>query len=299
VARDQGDERRTIDELETRYLLEPELGDVYVEGPSDAALIAWFLNQEQHHDWRVYPIDTVDVSATLVHERGLDTGERGEVLTLGLELSERLRDVPGRMPVMIADRDSDALLDDWNPGCDLCLLTDFTTMEMYAYNPESLDKLIRLFMWAKRITSDELMRILSPALIDIFLVRVVLQRTEGRIKTINEVTRCCTRGDEGVVVDIMDLVRRSINAPTDKPRPAVITVLNEVSALRSLVPGDVRRTASGDDLVKLLSWVFQAYGVDAELRRPEVVKRALMLCLEAGDLSKYRLFTELLRRTSP
>ena len=39
------DDRRSIEELITRYELEPSLKDIYVEGHSDKVIIEWFLQE--------------------------------------------------------------------------------------------------------------------------------------------------------------------------------------------------------------------------------------------------------------
>lgn len=298
VPPDLGDERRTIDELETRYLLEPELGDVYVEGPSDAALISWFLDQHGRRNWRVYSIETVDVPAALVQARGFDVGARGRALTLGIELSERLGAVAGRKPVVIADQDTDALRFNREFVCDLCLLTDFTSMEMYAYNIRTLDKLLRLFVQTQRVRADELMEALSAALADIFVVRTVLYRAGHGISIIQDVTRCCARRSGSVEVNVEELVRRSVNASGARPRPAVEAIVSEYVALKSTIPGDVRRAVHGHDFVHLLAWFLHALGVPVSLSRDEVIGRALFSCLEVTELIEYPLFVELLRRTT-
>ena len=35
--------RRTLDELVARYVLEPDLRDIYVEGKTDKLFLEWFL----------------------------------------------------------------------------------------------------------------------------------------------------------------------------------------------------------------------------------------------------------------
>ncbi len=54
-------ERRTLEELVTRYQLEPELRDIYVEGKTDKILLEWFLEQKGVENFAVYEIDTVEI----------------------------------------------------------------------------------------------------------------------------------------------------------------------------------------------------------------------------------------------
>lgn len=296
VPRSRGDERRTIKELVLRYELHPELGDVYVEGGTDEAFIEWFLMQNERRDWYVYPIDTVNVPADLVYGRDLEVSERGEVLTLGMELSERLQGVPCRKPVCIADSDTLAL-DEREINCDLCLLTDFTSMEMYAFNTKTLDKFLRMFVQTDGISAIELMEGISAALTQLFVVRVVFHRWKNGIGVLNEFTRCCEKGDFGVELDVRDLITRSLQPTARKYRPALETIIEEVDVLRSKVPNDIRLAIRGHDFIDLMVWFLDGYGVPTELRNKKVVHRALYTSLEMGDLIEYPMFAELLNRT--
>jgi hypothetical protein len=297
VPHEQGDERRTIEELVTRYLLEPELDDVFVEGPADAALISWFLYQTHRHAWRVYPIETVDIPSELVRERDFYVGARGQFLSLCLELADRTTNQKGRNPVFIVDLDTDSLIDVTSSNCDLCLITDFSSMDMYAFEVKPLDKFLKLFVRTVRVNAEGLINAVSAALVEIFLVRAALHEAEAEIRVIEHLTRCCSRGAAGIEVDTEELARRSINSASGVPRPTVAAIMERVSDLRTNLPEERRRVMLGHDLIHVLSWFLQALGVAPELRRSDVVRRGLVLSLEADDLSNYPMFAELLRRT--
>jgi hypothetical protein len=65
-------ERRTLEELVTRYQLEPGLRDIYVEGKTDKILLEWFLEQRGVKSFAVYEIDTVEIPAQKLFELGLN-----------------------------------------------------------------------------------------------------------------------------------------------------------------------------------------------------------------------------------
>jgi hypothetical protein len=60
--------RRTLDELVARYVLEPDLRDIYVEGKTDKLFLEWFLRNRGIEDIAVYEIETVDISADKLFE---------------------------------------------------------------------------------------------------------------------------------------------------------------------------------------------------------------------------------------
>ncbi len=296
MPRNRESERRTIDELALRYELHPELTDVYVEGIADKRFIEWFLANNNRRGWQVYAVATVEVPAPLVYARSLEVGERGEVLTLGMELSERLEDVPCRKPICIADSDFLAF-DSSGIECDLCLLTDFTSMEMYAFNVKVLDKFLRVFVQIDSISSHELLAGMSSALNHLFVIRAVFHSWNKGIGIIDDFTRCCKKGQAEVQLDAQAVVTRSLQPTAAAHRLEVKIVLQEVERLLSATPNDVRRAIRGHVFVDMLAWFLDGYGVSAEIRNKKVVQRALLTSIEMNDLVEYQMFSELLDRT--
>jgi len=293
-------DRRSIEELRTRYLLEPELGDIYVEGMFDVRLISWFLSVHRRH-WKVYSIESVDVPADKVLAEGFDNGARGRVLTLGGALETSLYGGRSVGPLCIADRDFDTLLHKQLPGGNLCLVTDFKSMELYGYNVKVIDKLLELFLHARGVKANEVVRALNPALIDLGLLRAVLHRGRYGIALLDDVTGCCTIGSV-IGLNMRELLRRSIDQAYSKSpghaKPDAAAILAEVEELRSLAPQDPRFVIHEDDFIRLLTWYLKPYVRGSDFHKPEVVGRALVSCFEAVDLAQHSLFAEILRRTA-
>lgn len=297
MSRDQGGDRREIGELVARYELEPELCDIYVEGPADEAFLELFLLQHGRSGWKVYTIDTVNVPSELVRARNLDVGERGEVLTLGMELSEQLADKGGCKPICIADSDALALEED-NIDCEICVLTDFTSMEMYAYTEHTLNKTLRIFLQAKKLTSQDVLQHLSQALVQLFLVRTVFHAEGLGIPVFSPFTSCCNKNTSEVELDVRDLVRRSLQPTAVRHRPDEQTIIDKVASLQAKLPQEVRRSIRGHDFVEMLSWFLDGYGVPQKFRQQEVLRRALLTSLEVRELIDYPMFAEILKRTT-
>lgn len=77
------DAARTLKELALRYEFEPELCDIYVEGPSDKALLESFFEDCGRSDIAVYTIDSVNVPSTTVAKENLANNNRGRLISLG------------------------------------------------------------------------------------------------------------------------------------------------------------------------------------------------------------------------
>jgi hypothetical protein len=241
----RGDERRTIDELQTRYTLEPELQDIYVEGTSDAALISWYLS-EHLRSWRVYPISSVEVPDKKVLDEGLDLGERGRVVTLGKVLEEAFAEGNAINVICLADLDFDAYLSKGKPSCRYCLLTDFTSLELYAFNARTLNKFLKVVVQATGNTSaPEVIAGLTPALVELGRLRAALHADRTGVGLIEGITRCCTRRGVVVKVDLTKVVERSINSSPDAREVTAEAVLGKVISMQAATPGDARLVIHG------------------------------------------------------
>jgi|SRR5882672_1324324 len=80
------DERWTLEELLSRYELEPSIRDIYVEGPFDQFFLQWFLQQSGLANIVAYPIDSVHLPGAVLDRLGLEHGNRGRVIALAHEL---------------------------------------------------------------------------------------------------------------------------------------------------------------------------------------------------------------------
>lgn len=94
--------RRKLNEIITRYKLEPNLDDIYVEGRSDKRIIEKSL-KELNISRPVYEIDTVDITDEVLQKYGMSRGEKQEVIALSCELNLE-QDSQIRM---LVDRDMD------------------------------------------------------------------------------------------------------------------------------------------------------------------------------------------------
>jgi len=62
--------RKQLTELIALYELEPDLRDVFVEGPFDVAIIKWFLDQKGTKGVMVYDISFIEIPDDEIRSRG-------------------------------------------------------------------------------------------------------------------------------------------------------------------------------------------------------------------------------------
>jgi len=160
--------RRQIEELIILHEREPALRDVVVEGVVDKHFFEWFLGESGLEDVSVYDISTIDVSDQLVIEAGVETGARGRVITLAGALAEK---GPACEHVTcIADADFD-FIENINRQSPVLLTTDFTSVELYAFNERALNKLLKLVLKGFGKNAAVVLKELAGPLQEIFLLR--------------------------------------------------------------------------------------------------------------------------------
>lgn len=129
--------KRTVAELVTRYMLEPTLRDVYVEGPFDASFLAWLLGELGAPRAAVYTISTVEIPASILAKYGLTSGQKQRILGLARELVYALGDFSAVSCVVDADLDR---VFGTLPTEPIVLVTDYTSLEVYLFQRPLLEQ---------------------------------------------------------------------------------------------------------------------------------------------------------------
>lgn len=153
--------RRKIDELVALYELEPDVRDVYVEGPTDRQLLRRALSAvADAGSVQVYEIETVDVPDELLIGR-LAAGNKGRVVALGCELETRCsRELINRV-VCVADQDLDELLGSSVP-CGLVVYTSGLSLDALILSKEVVGKLFGVVLLSDVDPDDLLSQLLGP-----------------------------------------------------------------------------------------------------------------------------------------
>lgn len=287
-----GEPRSEIDELILRYQLEPALGDVMVEGAMDDALITWFLRKHGVR-WQVRRINRVNVPNSLVRELGVEVGNRGRLQALSWAIFRMAPDAARRC-ICVIDRDLDDIAlheHEMNP---ILLRTDFTSIELYAFNEPVLEKLLRLVLNVdKSIAGTDVLQGSIDAMKELFLVRAALHLSGCGRPMIENFSRCCHFEGLHVVVDSDELITRSAASG----RVSVERVLEQRDALRIALPDDYRRAVHGHDIGPVLARQLRPFIKDSAFHAGDILVAAMMGCVEIGQLESTAMFSALLDRT--
>ena len=281
--------RRSIDDLLARYRLEPRLRDLYVEGVADRALYSWYLDGIGISSVAVYPIEAVDVNSVALCLHGFDGGHRNRVLALALELDRGFSDVLSGVRC-IADSDYDFLV-----GRSCCsghlLYTDYTSVELYAWDQSCLQK---VFMLTFRGSQADLLQFWNSASIVLregFLLRAAnnLLKWEMRLPRL---ISCCEVSGSTIKFDWADYLGRLLqSAGRWHDRERFVRV---VERLRLKEVADVRQCMSGEDFLELLGWYCRKrWGWDGYRRDARSARALLFPSVELSALSSENLFMAL------
>lgn len=282
------DERRSIEEVVTLYSVEPSLRDVYVEGPSDAAIVEWFLDRlKPKNPTRVYDSDAIDVPRELVEAKGMSVGAKGRLLTFALEIAGYLGDKADINTRVVIDTDW-SHIDGSKLGLTFVLYTDATSMDLYILGPRSMTKALKLIF---RTNDDpsELIRRIEPTLRALFITKAA-DSIAGLGLGDMEFSGCCSLEGDKVVLDVDEYRTRFLNRGA---RGAGRRRFLESVRLLELNPiQDIAMSADGEHLISLLAWIYRSR-LPAALRNPQALKRALVACLEFDELREQELFVAL------
>lgn len=286
-------ERRTFQELVTRYQLEPELRDIYVEGKTDKILLEWFLEQRGIKNFAVYEIDTVEIPTQKLFELGLNDSNRSRVIALALEIQRQFTELPHF--TCIADKDFDWLFEN-DYTCQHLLFTDYTSLEIYLLNEFILDKFLRLSLRLTELDAKRIINTLSEMLKEIFVIRATNEALQLNMRWLEDFGGCCQVKKNQVIFDSETFIQKYLNKNSRMSEKSLfITTLEE---LRTKKLKDIRYQIHGHDFIELLCWFIRPY-LRKEIRasyNSEILAGSLLGCVDANYLVQETLFKKLLAR---
>lgn len=300
----EDEKRRKLDELVTRYELEPSVNDVYVEGLTDKCIIQWFL-EESNLDTKnvaVYEIDTIDIPTDRLFALGLNDSNRSRVIFLAFELQSRFE---GSLPpvICIADKDFDNLIASSHIESELLLFTDYTSIEMYLFDSNIIEKFLRLALRKDDLEAVNIINNISPILVEMFLLRAANQSLSYGMEWLeSKAFRRCfnkkTRKGPKLEFNSNDFVDKYLqknNRNSEK-----IAFLDKVKELRNKNISEIRNKIRGHDFIELFCWYIEPYLSENKkgFSEPDIVLGTLLCCLDVDYLMQEKLFQELTRRVS-
>ena len=281
--------RRTIEEIITRYQLEPDLRDLFVEGPRDRDIYRWYLRQCGYRDVSVFQIDTVEVTRTTLDFHGFGNGNRARLVALAFELDTQFEAVL-QFVRCIADSDFDFILGFHGDKPHL-LYTDYTSVDLYTFEEQLLKRVLCLGFTHSEARVESLMESITPILMEMFIIRAANGRLDWGM-TLPDFTRCCEIHGSRINFDRDVFVNRCLDSNAKRRDRA--TFDNVCAELEAVQLSDPRKGIQGDDYFELLGWYLRHQsGWRGYTRGERSIMTVLLPALDDRLLSKEGLFARL------
>ncbi len=269
--------RRSIDELVTRYELEPTLRDIYVEGSRDYHLLSWLFARAGLRNTTVYMIEhTAEIPQSLLQGSPFG-GHKARVVALSKELEAAL---PNANNVRgFVDRDFINILAQ-QQGFRILVVTDFACAEGYALSESSLEKFCALYL-GKSIDSD-LMNSLFDTVSEIFLVRAAKLMVAPTAPCFAGFDTSCRLSGTTVVFDRQEYLEKLLSKAAGAIDGSKLE--SKVEELRVNRPSDFRHSVHGHDAVAMLSWLAKELGAPNSIYAEVPLHRGLMSCIDFEEI---------------
>lgn len=283
-------ERRTIDELVTRHILEPELRDIYVEGPSDKILFKWFLNKNECNNIEIYEIDSIDINDDLINTLALQSRNRDRLVALSVEL-ERFLPISIKYVLCIADSDFDFLLGR-KYGSRYLLYTDYTSIEIYFYYEQIIEKI--LLFGARRDTIDirALMENLTEILQELFIIRSANEKLSWGLIWVDFIRNCKIK-NRLIEFDVRKFIEKYLSKNNKLDR--INEFIETCEELKKVKVETHKHRIHGEDYLELFGWYISklVHKSGHNYRNKQIMRTIIFQAADVRELTNEKMFEKL------
>jgi hypothetical protein len=279
-------ERRTLQELLTLHTLEPSLRDIVVEGEYDQRLFRWFLGDKAV----IHFVGSIEMDDGLLINAGRKANNRERVILLGELAEKKIPEIKSLRGVI--DRDYDDYIDDYViPQC--VIRTDFTCIEMYAWEARVMGHFLAFFCGKNDIPSQTVFGMLGKALPELFAIRVVGERMVNVMLDWIDPDRYVTLVEGVLLLDRNRFILALLQKTGSSKHLAKF--LRQVEALLASFPEDLRFQIHGHDFTLLLKVAMKEMGVQRELLNAVTLAHGLAISITANrdSIANHGLFQQL------
>jgi len=270
--------RWTIDELRTRYELEPTLTDVFVEGQFDKDILACAYEHGSTEKRAIYTADVVQIDKKLFEDHKLTSGNKQKLIILCRELSQ----VNQRENVrFVVDRDVDHWLGELEVGNGL-LWTEFCDIETYFFEEVFVGELVNNAGKAKVKNWERFYASFRSTLKMLFALRTAARNAKLDLDYI-DFERYLSVKDGAVALDYKTYVQRTLI--NSKAADRIDEIWKSALEWGGKFDGDPRLFCRGHDFVILIAWSILKFK-GARSLSDEVIGRILIL-LVPRDVSRF------------
>lgn len=281
------DNKRKFEELIAIYTFENELGDIYVEGPTDKLVIENFLEYKRLNT-NVIEINTIDFTDIQQKFNDLDYRSNKDKL---IALSRVINQINTKCNIKcIVDRDFDGIINPLEKN-KILYYTDYSCIESYFLSKKHIEKLLKIGIRNFPHSSEIIIGEISKVLTAMFILRYVNKHFNldnklpklDNCMVINKKTGTCTFSLESYIITYIN---------TNKLKSKSNDILIFIEKLKKLIPNDVRYSINGHDFVEVLFNYINKIKNTPNFRL-ENFEKAVFLAIQPDHLEEYFLFKKL------
>jgi hypothetical protein len=282
---------RDVDEIVKLHAREGSaLQEVFVEGSEDKRFYEYFLAEHGLKHVAVLDVGTVSVPDENVLGLRLTPGKKGRVVTLAAMLQGKVTE---HQVVCIADADLDHFNEASYPYA-LLLLTDYTSIELYALCPAIMQRIISVALQGFPKGHVQLTQEIGDLLQDAFLVRVAANDLKLAPTYPDHHSFCSVaKGEKPFSFNLLNYVNKAFENYVDKSWREPLN--QKIAEKRLRLKADPRLQIHGHDFAGTLAWYIRQHPGFGHVN-PGTFTGLLLGFVDAWTLRNEPLFRELLRR---
>jgi hypothetical protein len=267
--------RWSIDELRTRYELEPQLSDFFVEGMFDREVLSQ-VPFSKENNLAFYEVDTVDISENILNKYGLTTGNKQRVIALSRELES----LPKESKVnCLVDRD----LDHWFgelPVFARLKWSIYCSLEFHFLTEKCISDILIVAGSAKINNLNNFIKSLQTVLKLLYALRLADRELSLQLDWPPFRKHLSTKTDS-IVLNINSY---TVSLLTSNGQGKKLHTFEECrDKWISQLNCDIRLCARGHDYTELLSWAMNNFNGKKELASLVAIERLFLLLAGTVD----------------
>lgn len=288
------DIQRNMDEWITMYQTEPNLRDLFVEGPNDKVFFDIFLRELDCKPVSVFEIGCVRINPELINKYNLKQGNRDRIIAFSLELENALKQYQPFL-LCIADSDFDFLLGRKHNSRYL-FYTDYTSIDLYFYSERILSKLLKLVVRKNYCEVSKLLPNLEFILREVFLIRATNEELEWCLQLIDFTKYCKINKDRLIEFNKHEFIKRCLSKNNRLGQKDIFLGTLDKQAKKKVK--DIKYCICGEDYYVITSWyIANLLKKNAhKYNTPDLVRQMSTLSVNLALLAQEVLFRNLLKK---
>ncbi len=268
--------RWSLDDIITRYSLEPGLRDVFVEGEFDQEIISRSAKHHGKEDIVIYPSDCVEISRELLLKHRLTLGNKQRLIALSREIENA--GVKANL-VILVDRDIDHMVGMLESQRNL-RWTRYCDIQCYLFSKRLVQEIVCEVARAKVTDFDSYFASLISVSRFIFAFRLVNHDMRLNLKIIDW-SKILVAKNDSISLDENEFIKRVLNK---NAKSAIADEFhNRILLWMDKLNGDFRLWVRGHDFVELMAVSIRMFKGQIAMADANVLNRILVLVADRAE----------------